>query len=51
MHGDLGILELSCPDDLEVGALDLVDDLLEAEPFEIVRLEGGSREQKCESPK
>ena len=47
---DLGVLELARPDGLEAGALDFVDDLIESDALEIVRVKGGCREQKREAP-
>ena len=43
LNRDLGILELARPDDLEAGALDLRDDLVEADALEIVGVERGLR--------
>jgi hypothetical protein len=50
LHGDFRILELARPDHFEAGALDFGDDLVETEPFEIVGIKDGSREQKREAP-
>ena len=50
LHRDRGVLELARPDDLEAGALDFVDDLIESDALEIVRVKGGCREQKREAP-
>ena len=43
LHRDLGVLELARLDDLEAGALDFRDDLIEADALEIVGVEGRRR--------
>jgi hypothetical protein len=37
------------PDDLEARALDLADNLIEADALEIIRIKGRCREQECEA--
>src|SRR5262249_39042383 len=49
LHRNLGILELAGAHDLEAGALDLGDDLVEADPLEVVGVEHGSGEQEIEA--
>ncbi|MHC2377903.1 hypothetical protein ACVIHA_002278 [Bradyrhizobium liaoningense] len=46
LHRHLGILQLAGPDHLESGALDLLDDLVEANAFEVVAIEHGCGEQE-----
>jgi hypothetical protein len=49
LHRDLGIFQLAGADHLEAGALDLLDDLVEADALEIVRVEHGRGEQEIEA--
>jgi hypothetical protein len=49
LHRDLGVLQFSGAHHLETGALDLVDDLVEAHAFEVVGVENGRCEQKGEA--
>jgi len=48
---DLGILDLARLDHCEAGALDFLDDLVEEEAFEIIRVKGRRREKECETSK
>ena len=49
LHRDFGILELAGPHDLEAGALDLCDDLIEPHPLQVVGIEDGCCEQKSKA--
>src|SRR4029077_7614752 len=44
-----GIFDLACPDDLEPGKMDFIDDLVESDPLQIVGVKDGRREQKGEA--
>ena len=46
LHRYGGVFETARLDDLEAGSLDFLDDLVEADAFEIVGVEGGRRKQK-----
>jgi len=46
---DLGVLQLAGPHHLEAGALDLLDDLAEAEALEVVGVEHRCGEQEVEA--
>ena len=49
LHRHLGVLQLAGPDHLEAGALDLLDDLVEADALEVVGVEHGGCEQEVEA--
>ena len=49
LHRHLGVLQLAGPDHLEAGALDLLDDLVEADALEVVGVEHRCGEQEVEA--
>ena len=49
LHRHFGVLQLAGPDHLEAGALDLLDDLVEADALEVVGVEHWCGEQEVEA--
>ena len=50
LHREFGILDPPCPDDLKAELFDGRDDLLQAQPFEILVVESRRADKKSETP-